>query len=455
MVPYAKSTIEISNKQFDVGANVGSRASNIALCFTFRLPKQETQAQSRQRKRREKRRRSLPTMEDVRAVVLPQQPRGNDKVKNEAQRRNRRVLGDIGNNLEAAHLVEGKPPVQISRPMTRSFHAQLLAKAQAKAEKNGNPVLPVLEDRAAALNRKRGPAKKAAVAPKKAIEKPISETLVVISSDEEEEKDKQVNRCKPIEGPSRKEVKTLTSILTARSKAMACGVDIKPKEKIVDFDSADVSDELAVVEYIDDLYQFYKLTEDDSRVHDYMESQPEINPKMRSILIDWLVEVHRKFELMPETFYLTVNIIDRYLSKKIVSRRELQLVGISSMVIASKYEEIWGPQVIDFVCLSDYAYTGDQILLMEKAILGKLEWYLTVPTPYVFLSRYIKASVSPGEEYGFLSSRARNYALSNYCSVLPSLIAAAAVYAARCTLNKAPLWTETLKHHTGYSEEQL
>ncbi|VVA33213.1 PREDICTED: G2/mitotic-specific [Prunus dulcis] len=397
-------------------------------------------------------------MEDVRAVVLPQQPRGNDKVKNEAQRRNRRVLGDIGNNLEAAHLVEGKPPVQISRPMTRSFHAQLLAKAQAKAEKNGNPVLPVLEDRAAALNRKRGPAKKAAVAPKKAIEKPISETLVVISSDEEEEKDKQVNRCKPIEGPSRKEVKTLTSILTARSKAMACGVDIKPKEKIVDFDSADVSDELAVVEYIDDLYQFYKLTEDDSRVHDYMESQPEINPKMRSILIDWLVEVHRKFELMPETFYLTVNIIDRYLSKKIVSRRELQLVGISSMVIASKYEEIWAPQVNDFVCLSDYAYTGDQILLMEKAILGKLEWYLTVPTPYVFLSRYIKASVSPGEEVKNMVFFLAELGIMHYPTTIrysPSLIAAAAVYAARCTLNKAPFWTETLKHHTGFSEEQL
>ncbi|KAL6275280.1 hypothetical protein ACE6H2_018881 [Prunus campanulata] len=398
-------------------------------------------------------------MEDVRAVVLPQQPRGNDKVKNEAQRRNRRVLGDIGNNLEAAHLVEGKPPVQISRPMTRSFHAQLLAKAQAKAEKNnGNPVLPVLEDRAAALNRKRGPAKKATVASKKAIEKPISETLVVISSDEEEEKEKPVNRCKPVEGPSRKEVKTLTSILTARSKAMACGVDIKPKEKIVDFDSADVSDELAVVEYIDDLYQFYKLTEDDSRVHDYMESQPDINPKMRSILIDWLVEVHRKFELMPETFYLTVNIIDRYLSMKIVSRRELQLVGISSMVIASKYEEIWAPQVNDFVCLSDYAYTGDQILLMEKAILGKLEWYLTVPTPYVFLSRYIKASVSPGEEVKNMVFFLAELGIMHYPTTIrysPSLIAAAAVYTARCTLNKAPFWTETLKHHTGYSEEQL
>ena len=91
--------------------------------------------------------------------------------------------------------------------------------------------------------------------------------------------------------------------------------------------------------------------QDGSRVGDYLESQPDLNSNMRSILINWLIEVHRKFELMPETFYLTVNIIDRYLSMRIVSRRELQLVGISSMVIASKYEEVWAPQVEFFTYL--------------------------------------------------------------------------------------------------------
>ncbi|KAM1276285.1 hypothetical protein ACFX13_029527 [Malus domestica] len=371
-------------------------------------------------------------MEEVRAAVVPQQPKGGDEL-----RRNRRVLQDIGN-----------------RPITRSFHAQLIAKAQEKGVNNANPVvLPVLDDKVA-LNRKRFPVKK--VVPRKEIEKPKTEAVVVISSDEEEEKKEPVNRCKPEE--VRKEVKTLTSILTARSKAMAIGVNSKPKEKIVEIDSADVNDELAVVEYIDDLYKFYKLTEDDSRVHDYMESQPDINSKMRSILVDWLVEVHKKFELMPETFYLTVNILDRYLSMKIVSRRELQLVGISSMVIASKYEEIWAPQVNDFVCLSDYAYTANQILRMEKAILGKLEWYLTVPTPYVFLSRYIKASVSPDVEIKNMVFFLAELGILHYPTIIlysPSLIAAAAVYTARFTLGKVPVWTETLKHHTGYNTEQL
>lgn len=124
-----------------------------------------------------------------------------------------------------------------------------------------------------------------------------------------------------------------------------------------------------------------------------MDSQPEVNENMRAILVDWLVDVHTKFELSPETFYLTINIIDRFLAVKIVPRKELQLVGISAMLIASKYEEIWAPEVNDFVCLSDRAYTHGQILIMEKKILGKLEWTLTVPTLYVFLVRFIKASL--------------------------------------------------------------
>jgi len=85
-----------------------------------------------------------------------------------------------------------------------------------------------------------------------------------------------------------------------------------------------------------------------------MFKQPDINVKMRGILVDWLIEVHRKFELMPETLYLTINIVDRFLSEKAVSRRELQLVGISSMLIASKYEEIWAPEVVIFLTFFIY-----------------------------------------------------------------------------------------------------
>uniref|UniRef100_A0A2C9VFE9 B-like cyclin n=1 Tax=Manihot esculenta TaxID=3983 RepID=A0A2C9VFE9_MANES len=193
-----------------------------------------------------------------------------------------------------------------------------------------------------------------------------------------------------------------------------------------------------------------------SRPHNYMVSQPEVNEKMRAILIDWLIDVHQKFELSPETLYLTINIIDRFLSVKAVPRRELQLVGISATLMASKYEEIWPPEVNDLVMISDRAYTHEQVLVMEKTILAKLEWTLTVPTHYVFLARFIKASI-PDKEMENMVYFLAELGIMHYDTIMfcPSMVAASAVYAARCTLNKSPVWTETLKLHTGFSESQL
>lgn len=75
----------------------------------------------------------------------------------------------------------------------------------------------------------------------------------------------------------------------------------------------------------------------------------------------------------------------------------------------------WLFQVNDFVCISDYAYVGEQVLVMEKAILEKLEWHLTVPTPYVFLVRYIKASVLPNQEVP------QSFCLYNIADPIPDL----------------------------------
>uniref|UniRef100_A0A5B6Z6J4 Uncharacterized protein n=1 Tax=Davidia involucrata TaxID=16924 RepID=A0A5B6Z6J4_DAVIN len=400
-----------------------------------------------------------------------------------AEGRNRRALGDIG-NLVPVRGIDVKPLPQISRPVTRSFCAQLLANAQAAAAAENNKKLvtvnvdgaiagkkaeahkaaqkkvtvkPKPETVTEAIAGKRNEAPKAAQ--KKVTVKPKPETVIEISpeTEEEEVKKERPANCKKasVVGSSRKKTQTLTSVLTARSKA-ACGFTDKPKEKIVDIDAADVNNELAVVEYVEDIYKFYKLAENESRVHDYMDSQPEINERMRAILIDWLIEVHHKFELTTETLYLTINIVDRYLSMKTVLRKELQLVGISAMLMASKYEEIWAPEVNDFVCISDRAYTHEQVLMMEKRILGELEWNLTVPTPYVFLVRFIKASF-PDQDmenmvYFLAELGMMNYGTLMYC---PSMVAASAVYAARCTLNKSPVWNETLKLHTGFSEPQL
>ncbi|MCL7023153.1 hypothetical protein MKW94_014846 [Papaver nudicaule] len=92
------------------------------------------------------------------------------------------------------------------------------------------------------------------------------------------------------------------------------------EESVMDIDSCDSKNTLAVVEYIDDIYSHYKKTEHSSCVSpNYMVQQSDINEKMRAILVDWLIEVHYKFELMEETLFLMVNIIDRFLARQTVN----------------------------------------------------------------------------------------------------------------------------------------
>ena len=114
-------------------------------------------------------------------------------------------------------------------------------------------------------------------------------------------------------------------------------------------------------------------------------------------------------------------------------------------------------QVTDFIHISDNSYSRQQILGMEKCILNRMSWNLTVPTQYVFLVRFVKAAGSSDKMLEHMAFFFAEMALMEYglVSVCPSLVAASAVYAARCTLKKSPVWTETLKHHTGFNELQL
>ncbi|GFR51344.1 hypothetical protein Agub_g13767, partial [Astrephomene gubernaculifera] len=185
-----------------------------------------------------------------------------------------------------------------------------------------------------------------------------------------------------VQGPS------MSSLLSQRSEAFVGSQSVRapPASPLPDIDSGDKLNPLMAAEYVNDIYYFYKRVEPKFKVPaDYMSKQTDINDKMRAILIDWLVEVHLKFKLMPETLFLTVNLIDRFLNEKQVTRKNLQLVGVTSMLIASKYEEIWAPEVRDFVYISDRAYTKEQILGMEKVMLNTLKFHLTLPTTYNFL----------------------------------------------------------------------
>ena len=138
---------------------------------------------------------------------------------------------------------------------------------------------------------------------------------------------------------------------------------------------------LTVPEYSEQIFDHMLSTESALQPSPtFMSTQTEITETMRGILIDWLVEVHVKFKLLPETIYLTTNLIDRYLTHAKVNRNKLQLVGVASMLIATKYEEIYAPEVRDFVYITDNAYTADEILEMEYRILKALDFDVTTPS---------------------------------------------------------------------------
>jgi hypothetical protein len=131
---------------------------------------------------------------------------------------------------------------------------------------------------------------------------------------------------------------------------------------IDNIDERDQDDPLCVTGYVEDMYSHFRMKELSTSVRPvYMVNQPHINERMRSILVDWLVEVHLKFKLVPETLYLAINLIDRFLEQSIVTRPKLQLVGVTCLLIASKYEEIYSPELRDLVYICDRAYTKQDV----------------------------------------------------------------------------------------------
>lgn len=390
---------------------------------------------------------------------------------------NRRALGDIGNIVAdvggkcnvTKDGVNEKPLAQVSRPITRSFGAQLLAQAAANkgiSAANNQTQVPVVIPKPDVRGNKQRRTSKSKDIPPTTVVTNESDDCVIIE---------QAQRIKPtcnhnVGAVGNKEKpqlltakpKSLTASLTSRSAVALSGFRFDDEmteaeeDPLPNIDGGDHDNQLAVVEYVEDIYKFYRRTEQMSCVPDYMPRQQEINAKMRAVLINWLIEVHYRFGLMPETLYLTTNLLDRYLATQLVSRSNYQLVGATAMLLASKYEEIWAPEMNDFLDILENKFERKHVLVMEKAMLNKLKFHLTVPTPYVFLVRFLKAAASD-EEMENLVFFLMELSLMQYVMIKfpPSMLAAAAVYTAQITLKKTTVWNDVLKRHTGYSEIDL
>ena len=160
------------------------------------------------------------------------------------------------------------------------------------------------------------------------------------------------------------------------------------KERIIYFDTSNIKNPQIPKEYINTIY-YNLLKEENIGIepcvkYNYMTQQSEVTERMRGILIDWLIEVHYKFGFTDETLYMTVSIIDRYLSSNQITKKNFQLLGITALLISCKHEEIDLPKINDFTYITNNAYEKEEVIKMENDILKFLKFNLLCPSPIKF-----------------------------------------------------------------------
>uniref|UniRef100_W5KXG5 G2/mitotic-specific cyclin-B1 n=1 Tax=Astyanax mexicanus TaxID=7994 RepID=W5KXG5_ASTMX len=224
---------------------------------------------------------------------------------------------------------------------------------------------------------------------------------------------------------------------------------------IKDVDADDYDNPMLCSEYVKDIYKYLRQLEADQAVRPrYLEGR-EVTGNMRAILIDWLVQVQIKFRLLQETMYMTVAIIDRFLQDHPVPKKRLQLVGVTAMFIASKYEEMYPPEIADFAFVTDRAYTTAEIRDMEMNILRVLKFSFGRPLPLQFLRRASKIGEVTAEHHTlakyFVELTMVDYDMVHFA---PSQVASAA-FALMLKVFNCGEWTPTLQFYMGYAEDSL
>ncbi|CAH1967148.1 unnamed protein product [Acanthoscelides obtectus] len=190
-----------------------------------------------------------------------------------------------------------------------------------------------------------------------------------------------------------------------------------------------------------------------------MSLQSDLSWATRSILIDWLASVSDEYKFADESFHLSVNYIDRFLSQISVVRSKFQLVGAAAMMIATKMEEYYPLDATEWSYLTGDAFTSGQVLKMEKLILKVLNFITRPPTISEFIKRFCSiAEIDRATEcFAMYISDLVLLEGSDYVEQFPSKLAAASIALARYNVRKdkkAP-WPTKLKQLSGYTLKEL
>jgi len=165
---------------------------------------------------------------------------------------------------------------------------------------------------------------------------------------------------------------------------------------------------------------------------DYLSKvQKEVKDTSRAFLLEWIIDVHRKFRLVPECLYVTQFIIDQFLSRKNLPKSQLHLLGVATLLISTKYEEIYPPDLRDLLTVSENKFTRETVIKMEQDILQTLDFKVTSPSAYRFLQRYRRLSqkIVNDEEVFFYAQYIQEVALldASLLKFTPSQIAGASL----------------------------
>eukprot|EP01063_Lacrimia_lanifica_P029071 TRINITY_DN4379_c1_g1_i1.p2 TRINITY_DN4379_c1_g1~~TRINITY_DN4379_c1_g1_i1.p2 ORF type:complete len:349 (+),score=163.69 TRINITY_DN4379_c1_g1_i1:63-1049(+) len=205
-------------------------------------------------------------------------------------------------------------------------------------------------------------------------------------------------------------------------------------------------------DYIDPIYANDLKSEGKTLLPtNYMKNkQPELTPEMRSVCLDWITECANRFDMSMETLFLTVYTLDHFLAVKPIQRKRMQLVTMVCLIIASKYEEIYPPHIREYIHISAKAFTREDMLRYEHSILHALNYSLTVPTAFSFITRMLLELKPEGAPETAAEKKLRHctYFISEcamlnmtlYLEHLPSLLGAASIYAARKLCKQEPYW---------------
>ncbi|EFA80658.1 cyclin [Heterostelium album PN500] len=215
-----------------------------------------------------------------------------------------------------------------------------------------------------------------------------------------------------------------------------------------DIDMEVDGDPVYCTEYIHDIQDNMRKNQIKTQPRDYMPFQPDIKPNMRSILVDWIVDIAFDIRIKNETIFLAINYLDRYCSAVKVKKDQFQMIGAASFLIACKYEEVHAPTPHEVISLAGNYFSIDQLFEAESLILKAIDFRLTAPTVKFFLSRHLRAATTADPRVSALSHFYGELSLMDYNLVayLPSFVAAACVYLAMITTNHP--WTSTLSFYT-------